>query len=148
MAFYESIFIVRPDASPQQVENLAGEMETLIQEGGGQVPKTEIWGLKSLAYRIKKNRKGHYVFMNVDAPAQTLGELERNLRFNEDILRYMSVRVDHLESEVSPMMRNKSSRDDRSIRQHHTSGNPSGADDTGTDAGVTNDAASTTVGET
>ena len=118
MPFYESVFIVRPDSSPQQVEALAGKMETLVQEGGGDVPKTEIWGLKSLAYRIKKNRKGHYVFMNVDASAETLGELERNLRFNEDVLRFMSVRVDRLDSEVSPMMRNKSSRDDRSIRRN------------------------------
>ena len=146
MAFYESIFIVRPDASPQQVENLTGEMETLIREGGGQVPKTEIWGLKSLAYRIKKNRKGHYVFMNVDAPVQTLGELERSLRFNEDVLRYMSVRVDRLDPEVSPMMRNKSSRDDRSIRQHNASGKPPGTDDT--KAGATGDAAGATDGET
>ena len=118
MPFYESVFIVRPDSSPQQVEALAGKMEALVQEGGGDVPKTEIWGLKSLAYRIKKNRKGHYVFMNVDASVETLGELERNLRFNEDVLRFMSVRVDHLDSEVSPMMRNKSSRDDRSIRRN------------------------------
>ena len=118
MPFYESVFIVRPDSSPQQVEALAGEMETLVQEGGGDVPKTEIWGLKSLAHRIKKNRKGHYVFMNVDASVETLGELERNLRFNEDVLRFMSVRVDRLDAEVSPMMRNKSSRDDRSIRRN------------------------------
>ncbi len=118
MPFYESIFIVRPDASPQQVENLAGEMENLVQQGGGQVPKTEIWGLKSLAYRIKKNRKGHYVFMNVDASVDTLGQLEHSLRFNEDILRFMTVRVDRLDPEVSPMMRNKSSRDDRSIRRN------------------------------
>lgn len=118
MPFYESVFIVRPDSSPQQVEALAGKMEALVQEGGGDVPKTEIWGLKPLAYRIKKNRKGHYVFMNVDASVEILGELERNLRFNEDVLRFMSVRVDHLDSEVSPMMRNKSSRDDRSIRRN------------------------------
>ena len=118
MPFYESVFVVRPDSSPQQVEALAGKMEALVQEGGGDVPKTEIWGLKSLAYRIKKNRKGHYVFMNVDASVETLGELERNLRFNEDVLRFMSVRVDRLDSEVSPMMRNKSSRDDRSIRRN------------------------------
>ena len=117
MPFYESTFIVRPDASPQQVEALAGEMEGMIREQGGQVPKTEIWGLKSLAYRIKKNRKGHYVFMNVDAPATALSELERSLHFNEDVLRFMSIRVEELEEDASPMMRNKSSRDDRSIRR-------------------------------
>ena len=128
MPFYESVFIVRPDSSPQQVEALAGKMEALVQEGGGDVPKTEIWGLKSLAYRIKKNRKGHYVFMNVDASVETLGELERNLRFNEDVLRFMSVRVDRLDSEVSPMMRNKSSRDDRSIRRNTGEATPQTAE--------------------
>ena len=117
MPFYESTFIVRPDASPQQVEALAGEMEEMVRTRGGRVPKTEIWGLKSLAYRIKKNRKGHYVFMNVEASADTLGELERNLRFSDDVLRYLSVRVDALDPEASPMMRNKSNRDDRSIRR-------------------------------
>ena len=117
MPFYESTFIVRPDASPQQVETLAGEMEEIVRARGGRVPKTEIWGLKSLAYRIKKNRKGHYVFMNVEASAEALGELERNLHFSDDVLRYLSVRVDALDREASPMMRNKSNRDDRSIRR-------------------------------
>ncbi len=117
MPFYESTFIVRPDASPQQVEALAGEMETLVKDQGGSVPKTEIWGLKSLAYKIKKNRKGHYVYMTMEAPAVALGELERTLHFNEDVLRYMSIKVDGLDPEASPMMRNKSSREDRSIRR-------------------------------
>jgi small subunit ribosomal protein S6 len=117
MPFYESTFIVRPDASPQQVEALAGEMETLVKDQGGSVPKTEIWGLKSLAYKIKKNRKGHYVYMTMEAPATALGELERSLHFNEDVLRYMSIKVDALDPEASPMMRNKSSREDRSIRR-------------------------------
>jgi len=117
MPFYESTFIVRPDASPQQVETLAGEIEGMIRDKGGAVPKTEIWGLRSLAYRIKKNRKGHYVFMNVEAGTDALAELERSLHFNEDVLRYLSIRVDELETEASPMMRNKSPREDRSIRR-------------------------------
>ncbi|MBT5434918.1 MAG: 30S ribosomal protein S6 [Alphaproteobacteria bacterium] len=117
MPFYESTFIVRPDASPQQVEALAGELEVMIREHGGQVPKTEIWGLKSLAYKIKKNRKGHYVFLNVQASATALSEMERSLHFNEDILRFMSIKVDTLDGEASPMMRNKSTREDRSIRR-------------------------------
>ena len=117
MPFYESTFIVRPDASPQQVEALAGEMETLVKDQGGAVPKTEIWGLKSLAYKIKKNRKGHYVYMTMEAPAAALGELERTLHFNEDVLRFMSIKIDALDPEASPMMRNNSSREDRSIRR-------------------------------
>jgi len=117
MPFYESTFIVRPDASPQQVETLAGEVEGFIKERGGAVPKTEIWGLRSLAYKIKKNRKGHYVFMNVEASAEALAEVERSLHYNEDVLRYLSIRVDTLDPEASSMMRNKSQRDDRSIRR-------------------------------
>lgn len=117
MPFYESTFIVRPDASPQQVEALAGEVEGFIKERGGAVPKTEIWGLRSLAYKIKKNRKGHYVFMNVEASSEALSEVERSLHYNEDVLRYLSIRVDDLDPEASPMMRNKSQRDDRSIRR-------------------------------
>ena len=117
MPFYESTFIVRPDASPQQVESLTEELEAFIKEGGGAVPKTEIWGLRSLAYRIKKNRKGHYVFMNVEASASAVADIEHKLRFNEDVLRYLSVKVDTLDDEASPIMRNKSSRDDRSIRR-------------------------------
>ncbi len=117
MPFYENVFIVRPDASPQQVENLAARMETLIKDQGGDVPKTEFWGLKSLAYKIKKNRKGHYVHMNVDAPSEAVGELERSLRLNEDILRFMSIRVEKLDRDATAMMRNKSNRDDRSIRR-------------------------------
>ena len=117
MPFYESTFIVRPDASPQQVEALAEEVEGFIKERGGAVPKTEIWGLRSLAYKIKKNRKGHYVFMNVEASAEALSEVERSLHFNEDVLRYLSIRVEALDAEASPMMRNKSQRDDRSIKR-------------------------------
>ncbi|MDA0219301.1 MAG: 30S ribosomal protein S6 [Proteobacteria bacterium] len=117
MPFYESTFIVRPDASPQQVETLAEEVEGFIKERGGAVPKTEIWGLRSLAYKIKKNRKGHYVFMNVEANAEALAEVERSLHFNEDVLRYLSIRVDEVDPEDSPMMRNKSQRDDRSIKR-------------------------------
>ena len=115
MPFYESTFIVRPDASPQQVEALAGEMETLVKDQGGAVPKTEIWGLKSLAYKIKKNRKAHYVMLNIDSPGPAIHEMERQMRINEDILRYMTIRVDELEEGPSAMLRNKD-RDDRPRR--------------------------------
>ena len=113
MPLYESVLIARPDISAAQVEALTGELKKIIEENGGSLVKEEYWGLKSLAYRIKKNRKGHYSLLNIDAPAAALSEMERNLRLNEDILRYMSIRVEQHEEGPSVMMQNKSNREDR-----------------------------------
>tara|TARA_R110002072_G_scaffold72758_14_gene173742 strand:- start:2067 stop:2513 length:447 start_codon:yes stop_codon:yes gene_type:complete len=107
------VYIARPDISATQVEALTADMTKILEENGGKVTKDEYWGLKSLAYRIKKNRKGHYSLMNIDAPAAALTEMERNMRLHEDVLRYMSIRVDEHEEEPSVMMQSKSSRDDR-----------------------------------
>ncbi len=112
MPLYESTFIARHDMSTQQVEGLAETFSTIITDNGGNVTKTESWGLKTLAYRVKKNRKGHFVFFNIDAPPAALQEYERNLRLNEDILRYLTVRVDELGPEPSIMMQARASRDD------------------------------------
>ncbi|MCH7555040.1 MAG: 30S ribosomal protein S6, partial [Proteobacteria bacterium] len=116
MSLYESTFIIRHDMSTQQVEQLAESFSDIIKNNGGEVTKTEHWGLKTLAYRIKKNRKGHYVFFNVDAPSAAVQEHERNLRLSEDVLRYLTVRVDELDPEPSPMMQARASRDERSRR--------------------------------
>ncbi len=116
MPLYESTFIARHDISSQQVEGLAETFTSIVKENGGDVTKTELWGLKTLAYRIKKNRKGHYVFFNIDAPSAAVQELERNLRLNEDVLRYLTVRVDELSPDPSPMMQARASRDERSRR--------------------------------
>ena len=113
MPLYESVLIARPDISATQVEAVTGELKKIIEENGGSLVSEEYWGLKSLAYRIKKNRKGHYSLLNIDAPAAALSEMERNLRLNEDILRYMSIRVEQHEEGPSVMMQNKSNRDDR-----------------------------------
>ena len=113
MSLYESTFIARHDMSTQQVEGLAETFSTIITDNGGNVTKTESWGLKTLAYRVKKNRKGHFVFFNIDAPPAALQEYERNLRLNEDILRYLTVRVDELDPEPSIMMQARASRNDR-----------------------------------
>lgn len=113
MPLYESVYIARPDISATQVETLTADMTKILEENGGKVTKDEYWGLKSLAYRIKKNRKGHYSLMNIDAPAAALTEMERNMRLHEDVLRYMSIRVYEHEEEPSVMMQSKSSRDDR-----------------------------------
>ena len=116
MSLYESTFIIRHDMSTQQVEQLTENFTAIIKDNGGEVTKTEHWGLRTLAYRIKKNRKGHYVYLNVDAPSAAMQELERNLRLSEDVLRYLTVRVDELDDEPSPMMQARASRDERSRR--------------------------------
>lgn len=113
MPLYENVFIARPDISATQVEALTESMSNIIKENGGNVTKTEYWGLKNLAYRIKKSRKGHYSLLNIDAPADALKELERNMRINEDVIRYLSVRVDELEEGPSAAMQSRGGRDDR-----------------------------------
>src|SRR5579875_2191012 len=113
MPFYENVFIARQDVSAAQVEALADTFANLVGEHGGKVTKREYWGLRNLAYRIKKNRKGHYVLFNLDAPAAAVSELERNMRINEDVLRYLTIKVEALETEPSAMMqgRNRDERD-------------------------------------
>jgi small subunit ribosomal protein S6 len=116
MPLYENVFLARQDVSSQQVTSLTETFTNIITENGGQVPKSEYWGLRNLAYRIKKNRKAHYVLLNIDAAPAALQELERNMRINEDVIRYMTVRVDELEEEPSIMMRAKAAREERSRR--------------------------------
>ena len=112
MPLYESVFIARQDIASTQVDTL-GEQFTKIVEGlNGKVTKREYWGLRNLAYRIKKNRKGHYVLLNIDAPAPAVAEMERNMRINEDVLRYLTIRVEELEAGPSAMMR-RTERDER-----------------------------------
>jgi small subunit ribosomal protein S6 len=110
MPFYESIFIARQDATPAQVETLATQFADLVKAQGGKVTKTESWGLRRLAYRINKNRKGHYVLMNLDAPAPAVHELERNMKISEDVLRFLTVKVDALEEGPSAPLRKQKDR--------------------------------------
>ncbi|MCL2469029.1 MAG: 30S ribosomal protein S6 [Alphaproteobacteria bacterium] len=119
MPYYESVFIARQDIPATQVEALAASFSDIVSQNGGTVTKTEQWGLRALAYRIRKNKKGHYVLMNLDAPPAAVVELERNMRLNEDILRYMTVAVEALEEGPSIMMRREerdSEREGRSER--------------------------------
>lgn len=118
MPYYESVFVARPDISAAQVEALTESMKEIVAGNGGAVTKAEYWGLKTLAYRIKKSRKGHYSLLNLDAPAEAVKEMERNLLLNEDVIRFMTVRVDALEEEPSIMMRNKGAREHRPMRDH------------------------------
>jgi len=116
MPLYENVFIARQDISGAQADALADSFTQLIAEQGGEVKKREYWGLRNLAYRMSKNRKGHYVLFNIDAPAPAIAELERTMRINEDVLRYMTIRVDELEEGPSPVMLNRGSREDRPRR--------------------------------
>ncbi len=116
MALYEHIFLARQDATPQQVEAMVATYKGVIESNGGKVEKIENWGLKSLAYRIKKNRKAHFTLFNLDTPPAAVAEMERQMRINEDILRFMTIRVEELETEPSAMMQ-KRDRDDRKDRR-------------------------------
>jgi small subunit ribosomal protein S6 len=110
MPLYEHVFLSRQDVSAQQVEELTAQIKGIIEQMGGKVTKLEQWGVKSLSYRLRKNRKAHFTFMNVDAPAAALNEIERQERLNEDVLRYLTVRVAEHEEGPSAMLR-KSDRD-------------------------------------
>lgn len=115
MPLYEHVFLARQDASAQQVEDLTKQFQGVIEGLGGKVTKNEYWGVKSLSFRIRKNRKAHFTFLNVDAPPAAISEVERQERLNEDVLRFMTVRVDELEEGPSIMMR-KADRDERGER--------------------------------
>ena len=110
MPLYEHVYLARQDASTQQVEALTAQYKGVIEQMGGKVAKTEYWGVKSLSYRIRKNRKAHMTLLNVDAPPAALNEIERQERLNEDVLRYLTIRVEAHEEGPSAMMR-KSDRD-------------------------------------
>ena len=110
MPLYEHVYLARQDLSPQQVEDLTNQLSGVIDGLGGKITKNEYWGLKSLTYRIRKNRKAHMTLLNVDAPAAALSEIERQERLNEDVLRYLTIRVDKLDEGPSAMMR-KADRD-------------------------------------
>ena len=104
MALYEHVLIARQDISAQQAETLNEELKALIEGLGGHIAKIEYWGLRNLTYRIKKNRKGHYSLLAIDAPAPAVKEMERQLSLNEDVLRYLTIRVEELDLELSPVL--------------------------------------------
>ncbi|MDB5507207.1 MAG: hypothetical protein JWR75_1845 [Devosia sp.] len=116
MALYEHIVLARQDVSPQQVEEMNAALSEVLTSNGGKVTKTEYWGLKSLSYRIRKNRKAHYTLINIDAPPAAVAEMERQEGINEDILRFLTVRVDELEEGPSAMMQKRDRDDDRGDR--------------------------------
>ena len=116
MPLYEHVFLARQDLSQAQVDALAASATEIVEQGEGKVTKTETWGLKNLAFKIDRNRKAHFVLLNIDAPGTVVAELERQSRINEDIIRYLTVRVEELEEGPSVMMR-KQDREQRRRRE-------------------------------
>jgi small subunit ribosomal protein S6 len=120
MALYEHVVIARQDISAQQAEALNDQLKHLIEDQGGHIAKIEYWGLRNLTYRIKKNRKGHYSLLAIDAPAAAVKEMERQLSINEDVLRTLTIRVEELDLELSPVLarrdRERAERGDREDR--------------------------------
>lgn len=115
MPYYEHVVIARPDISPAQAETLTEELAEFLRGKGAKVSKTEYWGLRNLAYPINKQRKGHYALLNVDGPADAIHEIERRHRISDDIMRYLTIRVDELDEEPSPVVSRKD-RGDRGER--------------------------------
>ena len=105
MPLYEHVFLTRQDASAQQVEELTAQFKGIVEQMGGKVAKTEQWGLKSLAYRLRKNRKAHFTMLDIEAPPAALNEIERQERLSEDVLRYLTIRVREHEEGPSAMLR-------------------------------------------
>ena len=119
MRFYESVFIARQDITTAQVETMADEFAKIITSAGGSIKKREYWGLRALAYRIKKNRKGHYVMFNMETGPEALREYERILGLNEDVLRFLNIRIDEFSEGPSIMMQAKTERPQRGGRDGH-----------------------------
>jgi small subunit ribosomal protein S6 len=127
MPLYEHVFMARQDVTAQQVESMIDQYRGVIEQNGGTIAKTEQWGVKSLAYRIRKNRKAHFALFNLDAPPAAVAEMERQMRINEDVLRFMTVRVDAFEEGPSVMMQ-KRDRDERKDRERGRDGDDRGFD--------------------
>jgi len=121
MSLYEHVFIARPDITAQQVETLIKDFSDIVSNGGGKVTKTEYWGLRNTAYKIKKNRKAHYVMLHIDSAHPAVAEMERQQRLNDDVLRAMTIRVDALEEGPSAVMRHKADKRDRVERSERPS---------------------------
>jgi small subunit ribosomal protein S6 len=117
MSLYEHVYLARQDASAQQVEELTVHLKSVVEGLGGSVAKTEYWGVKSLSYRLRKNRKAHFTLLNIDAPSAAINEIERLERLHEDVVRYLTIRVDELEEGPSAMMRRAERDRDRDERR-------------------------------
>ena len=140
MAIYECVYIARQELTAAQAEQLSKDLTKIVSSNNGEIKNQEYWGLRNLAYKIRKNRKGHYTMFHVDAPSSTIEELERNMRLNEDILRYLTVKIDNLPEGPSVMMTARPDRPRRTDRYEDNSpvkeaysGNPQTDDEASTE---------------
>ena len=117
MPFYEHVFVARQDVTSAQVDAITDQIDAVVQEAGGKIAVREYWGLRNLAYRMRKNRKGHFVMLRMDAPSPAVAEFERQLRLNEDVIRMLTLRQDELDETPSIIMQNKNARSDRDGRR-------------------------------
>jgi small subunit ribosomal protein S6 len=127
MALYEHVFLARQDVSAQQVETMTEQFKGIIEAAGGTISKIEYWGVKSLAYRIKKNRKAHFALLNISSPAAGVAEMERQMKINEDVVRFMTIKVEALEEGPSAMMQRRE-REERRDRERDGGGGGGGRD--------------------
>jgi small subunit ribosomal protein S6 len=111
MALYEHVFLARQDLSQQQVDALVEQYKGVIEAGGGEIGRVENWGLKSLTYRVKKNRKAYYTLMDITAPSAAVNEMERQMGLSEDVLRFITIKVEKHEEGLSAMMQKRDDRD-------------------------------------
>ncbi len=128
MPLYEHVFLSRQDVSAQQVETMTEQFKGIIETAGGTISKIEYWGVKSLAYRIKKNRKAHFALLNISAPAAGVAEMERQMKINEDVIRFMTIKVEALEEGPSAMMQRRE-REERRDRERDGGGGGGGGRD-------------------
>ena len=140
MAIYECVYIARQELTAAQAEQLSKDLAKIVSSNNGEIKSQEYWGLRNLAYKIRKNRKGHYTMFHIDAPPSTIEELERNMRLNEDILRYLTVKIDNLPEGPSVMMTARPDRPRRTDRYEDNapvkesySGNPQTDDEASTE---------------
>lgn len=146
MPLYECVFIARNDVTQQQVEDIANGIASLIESEEGSVKKREYWGLRNLAYRVKKNRKGHYMLLGVDAKPETIKEIERQFNLNEDVLRFLTLRVEEIDDTPSPTLSRKGDEKDRSSNNRSASKTP-GRFDSGRKHASEDEDASDLIGE-
>jgi small subunit ribosomal protein S6 len=128
MPLYEHVFLARQDVTAQQVEEMIAQYKGVIEAGQGSVPKQEYWGVKSLTYRIRKNRKAHMALLNIDAPAPAVAEMERQMRISEDVIRFITVKVEALEEGPSAMMQKRDRDERRGDRRRDRDGEEGGDD--------------------
>ena len=119
MAFYESVIIIRPELSSSQVDNIISNLDEVLNSQSGEIKKKEYWGLRTLAYKIKKNKKGHYYMINIECNSAAIFELERQMKINEDIIRFLSLKIPEIDSEPSIIIKNRNDKDEVNSDNNH-----------------------------